>query len=203
MAELYGLECIHPDCVHDSVKSYRLRSWVRMTVRPPDMPAAEWVEVQGTLVAEDLDRVFRAEELESALADMRDRGVVDPKVGTAHWVNDTMAPLPPGADARIVVLQPERRRRMAIYFRWSPEAGDTLTADKVFQIIVAPGSTAAERRSAPERRMPEEEFRHVFRRGAAGGLITRITDIRCQHCHRVLPLRAFNTLGTRNCDKGD
>ena len=115
------------------------------------------------------------------------------------------ATLPEGFDARLLVMQETPLPRIALYFRWQPMAGDMLTPEKVFQCVFLPDASMAERTRAPERRLTEEEFLYVRRMRVDGEIptVTRESLIACQHCHRPLPLRAFNTLTLRECFKGE
>ena len=95
--------------------------------------------------------------------------------------------------------------RIALYFRWQPEAGETLTPEKVFQCLFMPGSTMAERRYAAERRLSPDEFCTIvrrqdpsFARNARFG-----STIKCHHCHQPLPLSAFTTMTLRPVEKGE
>lgn len=206
MSALFGLDCPSPACVHATAIGYRLWFRVRPSERPAETTDEEWARMREHFVMERPPTTYRAHQLDAALAQMDLLGVDRPAVG-GHVVERHHS-LPPGFDARMLLLQKMAMPRTALYFRWRPENGDLLTPEKVFQCIFLPGSTAAERRMAPERRMSEDEFNWLTRHqdwlpGAPSISMTRTTIIRCQHCHKPLPLRALNTTALREVEKGE
>lgn len=212
---LFALDCSYSDCIHPQAQAYRMRRWVkktadRMHVEQEARRTEGNVEVvlgidqlataaAYALVPEDRDRIYRAEQLESAFAECEALGG-RPKLGTWYVTDATVLPM--GTVGRLIELVAVPMPKAAVYFRFNPAGGEQLSPDKMFQILVMPGMTAAERRMAPERTMSPEEFGIVFRGRTPMG-ITRISNIKCQHCHRSLPISAFTTQGLREVDKGD
>ena len=206
MPELYGIDCLNPQCVHDRVGAYRLILKVRPLLAALE-PAARAemqkrrAEGRGEFVGERNPTIYRESQLDAAYAQMDLLGG-DPRLG-AQMVTKHHS-LPPGCDARLILLLKVPMPRIAMYFRWCPEVGEMLTPDKVFQCVFAPGSTQAERAAAAERQVTPEEFANITRKFDPNfGLVTRESLIRCQHCHEPLPLRAFNILTLRQVEKGE
>lgn len=217
MNELWGIDCTHQDptknpCVHDTVKGYRLHFRVRYDERPSDLEwqqirgpgailtDAEWQKIRGNFVRERNPVVFRSQQLDSAYGQMECLGGV-PKLGSQEIHKHES--LPPRAAARMLVLLETPLPKIALYFRGKPEAGDMLNDDNVFQCIFLPGANMAERRNAPERRLTTEELALIRRRVDVDNLFTRDSLLKCQHCHRELPMRTFSTITLRECFRGE
>ena len=228
MGTLYGLDCTYPDCVHDTVRGYRMFFRLRVAARTPlfdealfganhvrapeSDKQALFERLRGSFVNERPAVVFRPEQRAAMLeqvdllggdAEAARKGLTGQRA-SAQLVR-RHATLPEGFDARLLVMQETPLPRIALYFRWQPMAGDMLTPEKVFQCVFLPDASMAERTRAPERRLTEEEFLYVRRMRVDGEIptVTRESLISCQHCHRPLPLRAFNTLTLRECFKGE
>ena len=207
MSALFGLDCPQPGCVHTTAIGYRLWLRVRPIERPPDTTNEDWAKMREHFVMERTPTTYRSHQLDSAYAQMNLLGVDKPALG--GYVVERHSSLPPGYDARMLLLQKMALPRTALYFRWQPLTDELLTPEKVFQCIFLPGSTASERRVAPERRMSEDEFNWLVRHqdrpaSAPGGVtMTRTTIIKCQHCHKPLPLRALNMTALREVEKGE
>lgn len=233
MSDLYGVDCSYTDCRHDSVTSYRLRLMVRrnklcMICAREGQPQPERVNAKGMVQAdwyrcpvccvgnrpvewrigwenEMPDRIFRPNQLESALSQMVTLGAKDDvQPDTGRVVTDHPT-LPPGYEARLMILRKEPMPKTAIYFRWNPERGEMLTPDKVFQFNFTPDMPAEERcTKAMARNLTEEECRVIVQAcGTDGRMRESFSVIRCQHCHRPLPLSAFSRQGLREVLRGD
>jgi hypothetical protein len=146
------------------------------------------------------DLLFRAIQLVSAKEQMVSLGVSDPDLGS--FVVEGHASLPPFTDARLLILTEEPLPKTAVYFRWQPMANEVLTPDKVYQCNFAPDMPAHERVQAMARQLSDAEFVELTQANDAG-MLRAWSAIRCQHCHRPLPLRAFNTSTLRECEYGD
>lgn len=202
MAELYGLDCTAPACVHDTAQGYRLHFKVRPLERPEFIAAADWPQVKGHFIQERPSVVFRAFQLDSAYAQIDLLGG-KPTVGAQ--VIERHHSLPFGYDARLLFLQAIPLPRIAIYFRAEVKAGEQITPDKAFQCLFMPGASAAERRCAPERKLTEDEFSYVTRGPDPqfAGFRSLDSILRCQHCQTPMPISAFTTLTLREVEKGE
>lgn len=222
--DLFGLTCLNPDCKHDALRGYRLRMQIFRTrqcmqcsnagthMMPVQNTATleyeyDWYECKLCKVrwrrkwnTERRDFIFKPEGLDSAYAQMNRLGWDSPKCG-AHLVENHDS-LPFGFDKRLILFTEEALPRMALYFRWRPEAGEVLTPDKAFTCAFREGSTMAERKTAYEIRLSPEQFNQLLRKDD-GGHIVSLSTIQCQHCMQPIPLRAFNTSTLRDCEKGE
>ena len=225
MAGMFGVDCLNPECNHDALKGYRLRMQIYRTrqcltcgntgehMMPQQDPATQeyqydWYECKKCAkrwrrkwTTERNDLMFKPEGLDSAYAQMNRLGVDTPKVG-AYLVEKDHPSLPYGFDQRLVLLTEEALPRIALYFRWRPDAGEILTPDKVFQCAFRAGSTMGERRTACEIRLSPEQFQQLVRRNENGHILS-LSTIQCQHCAQPIPIRGFNTLTLRECEKGE
>lgn len=218
---LYGLDC--QTCKHDTVKGYRLRfGRHRNTIcrycfregeRVPDgmsltgapltdryrcLPCrAEWAAMWQP---ERNDFVFKASQLDNALAQMNMLGVENPGLGYHLVLKHPTIQV--GFDQRRLLLTEEPLPRIAVYFRWEPLVGEVLTPANMFQMIFTAGSSAAERRCAPQRMLSDEECRSLLDR--RGGVVsTEFSLLKCQHCMAPIPLRALSTITLREVCVGD
>lgn len=223
---LWGIDCLNPLCKHDTLRGYRLRLTVlrgrlcmicgreaeqlppvEMPGGPPDTKVMRCkgcdLRWRNDYVRERNDMVFRETEIDAALSQMAVLGAKDatPEQGIA-WLVENHRSLPPGFQARMLVLLEEPLPRIAMYFRWHPESGEMLTPDKVFQCEFPPGARARDRRTAPARTLSGEQFNTIFRHEDQG-YVTSMSMLTCQHCKEPLPLRTFSTLTLRACDLGD
>ena len=217
--ELWGLDCPNPACVHDTMRGYRLFFRVKPIGAPPGVEPAVWQHHLDTLatsadwqrsggsgqkpagfISERPPVVFRGDQLPSAYAQIEALGgrrILGAQIVEKHHS------LPPGFDARLLCLLPTPLPRIALYFRWRPDLGERLLPDRVFQCLFPPNATAADRRTAPERQLTEEEFTTVVRRPTETGPIAPQSLIKCQHCHQPIPLKAFTMHTLREVEKGD
>lgn len=177
---------------------------------------------QKSFTRERKDMMFQRTELLVAQSQMRMLGCKQEVApNTAHLIEDHQT-LPRGYDARMLILTEEPMPRVGIYFRCQVQAGQVLTPDLVFQCDFAPGATAAERRTAPERTLSFSQMRELTQQCVGlseektfeddGTTVAHkeiveqmasFTSIRCQHCHRPMPLKSFSTYSLRACEKGD
>jgi hypothetical protein len=162
---------------------------------------------QAVFVSERNDLVFRTDELISAQSQMRLLGAdSEVRPNTVRLIEDHYS-VPPGYDARMILLREEPLPRTALYFRWDPRGGQKLSPDLVFQCKFGPEATAAERKAAPEAKLSPEQFEYLTRKNfheqAVDGHVISFTGISCQHCLTPIPLRALNTLTLRRVEKGD
>lgn len=187
MAELFGLDCILPNCFHDTARGYRLRFRVRRNKRCivcngegsslPDVKdptgkvyrnrlcCPRCVDARKRPLAwrndfqmERRDMMFRVTELIVAQSQMKMLGCQrELEPNTQHLIEDHHT-LPKGYDARLMTLTEEPMPRCAVYFRWNPEAGEKLTPDLVFQGRFPPNATAVERKQAPEVELSVNQF---------------------------------------------
>lgn len=177
---------------------------------------------QKSFTRERKDMMFQRTELLVAQSQMRLLGCKQ-EVGpnTAHLIEDHHT-LPRCYDARMIILTEEPMPRVGLYFRCQVQAGQVLTPDLVFQCDFSEGSTAAERRTAPERMLTFDQMRELTQQCVGvseektyqdDGVTVAHTDIvpqmqsftsvRCQHCHRPMPLKSFSTYSIRAVEKGD
>lgn len=229
MGLLFGLDCAHPDCVHDTARGYRLVLRVRRNVecwhcfrQGTPMPLERWVALgqremtfpgdvfecphcsqvwRNCWQMERPDLVFGKNNLVFALGQMADLGVKEPMVGVS--IVEKHPSLPVGFDARLLHLREEPLPRTCLYFDWRPAAGEQLTPEKVFQCLFTPYMTAAERATAPRMSLPPDLFTQLMQVPREGEGFIGVSLICCQHCARPLPLRTFNTLTLRECAQGD
>lgn len=218
---LFGLDC--SSCKHDNTKGYRLRfgrhrntvcrECHREGTRLPDTESLTGVplvnrractpcgtEWRADWQPERNDFVFKANQLDNALAQMNMLGVENPGLG--YHIVLKHPSIPVGFDARRLLLTEEPLPKISVYFRWEPMAGELLTPNNMFQKIFPPDASAAERRTAPERILSEEECRSLIdRRG--GTVHTEFSLLKCQHCMQPIPLRTLTTLTLREVDCGD
>lgn len=230
---LWGLDCTNENCVHDTVRAYRLQFFIRrnklcvqcqregVTFFPDLNPAASlkedgkgWLQCvpcrrqwRTTFSKERPDLTFRLHQYESAQAQIANMGVDGAITARSKpYIIEDPRWLPFGHDARMLMFNEEPMRRSALYFRERPTAGDAIEWESVLQCRFAPGSTASQRRVAAEHLLPKETLSIILQRGigGSGGVgIESSTLIRCHHCREPLPLKALSTLTLREIEKGD
>lgn len=225
---IWGIDCLNPACVHESVRGYRLRILVRRSKlcwscqsegrhvtqddwrkmgKPGHQYRTNWLmcpkdahQWQHKLQPERNDMILRAHQRDFGLNQMAALGVKDPDLG--NYAVQRHPSLPVGYDLRLLMFSQEALPRIAIYFRWRPDSGEVLTPEKIFQMAFQPGMTAAERKQAPMITLTPEQCDRIIQRND-GGLIEKTVPIRCQHCHEFLPARTLSTLTLREVELGD
>lgn len=229
---IYGLDC--PHCTHDTVTSFRLRmqlcrnnlcTWCGSAGTPIEMVnlwtdqiERNWYDCprchdqwQATWAKERNDLVFRASQLDSALAQMYALGWDNPEPGKVHAVDakdDTRHTIPHGYAARLMELREQAMPRTALYFRWNPMAerpeDRILTPEKIFQCVFHPDDSQAQRRVATEMPVSKEDCELIIQADPKDRSFRGFdSSIKCHHCGKALPLRALSTTALREVEKGD
>ena len=205
--DLWGLDCCHPGCIHPGVGGHRLDFFVRR-LRPPAFTDEQW-ERRRTWERERSPVTFRTTEFKSALDQLAALGVPEPQTGEFVLDHTQTPALPPGYDKRRVRLSSILLPRTALYFRWEPSTGQVLTPDLIFQCNFKPDATPHERATAYEIPISPEAYTTVIRRNETWSELPGVrqlatsTLLKCQHCHRALPLKALSTTSLRRVEKGD
>lgn len=225
MAILYGLACSNPACIHDSTPAYRMRMQLKRNdlclncgergTQHAEFNAFTMRHETGWRVCrrcnqkwaegfqnERRDLIFRVNQRDSALSYMASLGVKEPKEGN-HVIEAPHPMIPVGFSARLIMFHAKKMPRTAIYFPMRPGQNEELTPDKAFQCVFAPGSTAAERRTAPQFPVPEEQLKASLNVADASGLVQSYSDIKCQHCMQRIPLRDYNLTSLMEVELGD